>query len=493
MKRAMITLLLLLLVFSALTWAAASDIYETRDKVKIYENTRLGNPIAADGLSISLINTLNDHLFWTISGTSKKGKLDIETKYEFSRTQKIVSEENSYCGIKYNNALDPVKGFTKREISSLSGISLAYRELYDETPPGQSEQKEILLKDYFDYYPLEAKFDFPEDSFSIDTSYSYTGEDFYFTGSEDEKKIFNSNFKIPVLGDEKLIISLEKNRDGYVEHSGWSSAGTDSYNPVTITALTEDKCFFSLSMRSAEEKLVDYSQIKYGCGIYSFNYTMPALSSIGRHIPLIDPSSFCNAFPLAPETRVICMDTDKDNRWLYLLTEERARYIFYIIDLTDMTSFERFELSDAHQDGLYSCKIYDEESFITVMLNGTDKIAVISRCKGNGNTSFKLEFVSDFFPEAYAEYDADYADLGIEDENINAAFAFDGKRLAVAFAYDYYYSPKESSGYILLIITKDGPQYIGDYKTSLNVNSDHYSRDYNVRAVDNETLRLKWS
>ena len=75
----MITLLLLLLVFSALTWAAASDIYETRDKVKIYENTRLGNPIAADGLSISLINTLNDHLFWTISGTSKKGKLDIET------------------------------------------------------------------------------------------------------------------------------------------------------------------------------------------------------------------------------------------------------------------------------------------------------------------------------------------------------------------------------------------------------------------------------
>lgn len=493
MKRAMITLLLLLLIFSAFTWAAASDIYETRDKVKIYENTRLGNPAAADGLIISLVNTLNDHLFWTMSGTSKKGKLDIETKYEFSRTQKIVSDENSYCGIKYNSALDPVKGFSKSEISSLSGISLAYRELYDETPRGKREEKEILLKDYFDYYPLEAKFDFPEDSFSIDTSYSYTGEDFYFTGSEDEKKIFNSNFKIPVPEDEKLIISIEKNSDGSVVHSGWSSAETDSYNPVTITALTGDRCFFTLSMRSAEEKLVDYSQIKYGCGIYSFNYTMPALSSVGRHIPLIDPSSFCNAFPLAPETRVICMDTDKDNRSLYLLTEEMGRYVFYIIDLADMASFERFELSDAHADELYSCKIYDEESFITVMLNGTDNIAVISRGKGEGDDSFKLEFVADFFPKSYAEDDTDYADLGTEYENLKAAFAFDGKRLAVAFAYDYYYSPQESSGYLLLIITKDGPQYIGDYKTSLNVNSDHYSRDYNVRAVDNEALKLKWS
>lgn len=83
---------------------------------------------------------------------------------------------------------------------------------------------------------------------------------------------FRDFFKIPVIADEQVEISVSKGAGGRGISYGLKSTDSDSFSIRSESALTDDACYFTFTTRTVYGDIVDTNLIPGGYGIYRLPY-----------------------------------------------------------------------------------------------------------------------------------------------------------------------------------------------------------------------------
>lgn len=438
MRKALaLTLALFLLSVGGIA-LAHGYINSSRDEVVIREQVQYGDKSAAEGLTAQVRAQHNSQLFWDTSYTV--GDVPVtSTEYSFYSTQK----HNNYgapSGLQLSENIG--------EHENLSGISLAYKELYDTVEPGESAEKTVNLKDYYDYYPFSVTLRLPNYSFIRQWGENINKND----GGTEIVSALTDFFKIPILDEHRANISIERHLRDDGTSSSYSDEG-DSFGIYTLDVLTDEACYFTFDPRTSEGNIVDTSLIPGGYGIYCLPY-----STDGRgNTTSVDTDGLRMVYPLNPESQLFYLRLSEDGTKLLLHTQEEGKYVLTVINLADMSTLQRLELLELPEDYDRYFDLLEGDGFFTAVFY--DYQLVVVRVTDSG------------------EYELCYAaDISGQSPNINSydsAVDFDGERVAFITRYlpdTDSNSPRQNihCGFQIRVYDESGLLYHGIYTSSLD-------------------------
>ncbi|MBR4954638.1 MAG: hypothetical protein IKY46_01840 [Clostridia bacterium] len=440
MKYALSIIAVLLVLLITATAVISSIIMDGKDKVTISAETIYGDESAARGITLDMDTNYRRYLFWH-TRYSVDAPETVQTEYTFyDIQQRFEHVDNSHP----MEMQDDIKyGFDK----SLNwGITKAYNELYAQVKPGEQKEMEITLSDYYDYYPLSVFINLPG---------SYKGWSSHVLYSSDESlkndhgryiTPFTEYFRIPVLPESRLIISIGKSISGNSVSTGGGYSGEDHYYITTHSVKTEDAFYFVFDAHTNTDRLVDTSLIKGGFGIYKLPYT----HSGKEYEVLVD--SLQTVFTLDPYAYIIELEISDDGRLMYLYTIENGIYTLTVIDATTYKQVQKLQIGKVgEREDRYSH--YRGDGFITFMLDRFDLYVYTQNPDGTYSFGFKTEIDRN---------DEEIYYLSKADLFLNC----DGERLVVC-KLDTNKTDYSTYSLSMMVYTKDGLQYRGRYTPSL--------------------------
>ncbi|MBE6610744.1 MAG: hypothetical protein E7634_08755 [Ruminococcaceae bacterium] len=476
MKKVIAIVLLLTVLSCGGFCMISADALRERANVTVKENVLYGDRSYAEGATVFTRAEYDYHLFWDTK--YKVGKIPTcETEYSFSAKKQYRDSERRQYGvileldIKYGvNLAIPAE--------EQSGISKAFRELYDETKPGEEKKRMIRLQDYYEYYPIRVSFDLPGTLWQ-GNSYEGLSPD----SQKNEMEVwerFNEFFRIPVPKDLPAFeISVSRSERGDSIGIGTGIIGREFYLRGT-NVYTSDRCFFSIGNRLGylegyEEEFVDTSLIPGGYGIYSVSYrnvrdetnTNGNLTSWHQNYDTgIDADSLTMVFPLEQSVEVNQIMVNPDETKLLLLTRERDELYFTVIDIASMKELQKFKVCD---DKYYV--VNENDDFIAI--EGDENISVIAL---QPNGEYELSFSVPINEEI---------NVNSVHKGISTVMDFDGERLVtVDPIYERQYSGFETCSFSMAVYTKDGLMYYAEYDSSLSVIADTGNYNYNILPLE---------
>ena len=251
MRKATITMLLLLVMLIGGVCVAAAGVHAPHDQVVLEEHTVYGNLKEADGLDIQVQSAYGTHLFWdTTHSTGTVNQTD--TDFLFSAKDVHYEVPAEYQGIMLDNQIGY---FYEPSAEEAHGVARAYRELAEKVPAGQEREGTIYLKDYTDTYPISVDVDFPGIGAALDWSFQMnTPAEEYENMNEVQRDMLRLQeyFSIPVLEDETYVISVGKDDQGNVTHMSGGTGDGDSFWIRVINAIADDACYFTFDTHSDE-------------------------------------------------------------------------------------------------------------------------------------------------------------------------------------------------------------------------------------------------
>ncbi len=488
-----IVILLLLLSLSGIT-AAAITVNAARDRVEVTATTIAGDPAVLDGLSLRLCNTYNHYLFWDTAYTPLDDTAPLTT-FDISSIRRGEPAQPIYDGVQLHNGLSfgysmSGSGYQEEDFSGEErGLIAAYNQLYRETPDGEERSMVIDLSDYYDYYPVTGSIRLPNYSRWIDwedahLTYTPTKESALYTAHR-----LNEYFKIPMLPDQLIEISIRKSHDGRTVGVGSSSlrgmygveVEVDEYYLNTFNAVADDACYFTVSAHTARGIQVDVSRIEGGYGIYR-------LPCGGESV---DIDALQNVYPLDPaDGAILKLTLSPDQRKLLLYRENGLAVTLTVIDRAAMQTLQTISLGSypAADEAYWS--FHDGGDYHVISL-GYARLLVIDTDE-TGAYGIRLDVL------------VDELSLGTFNEKANhfrylyptMTSAWDGERLAMADSmaqhgggYDKY---SQACDFYLAVFTADGLQYYGIHETSLNADNDPRNTNAACWPMDHDPLTLSW-
>ncbi len=454
MRKALIFLLVLALAALGFTIAAGVTVDRLHDDVFIREETVFGDPSWAKGLEVKTRAEQDSRLFWD---TTYMACGDPRPTTEFTYSDQRLYEEGVYDGQFYltmgginygtnmtmeemDQAVDPYSEYF--DFYSPSMLDIA-RDVAKDVKDGETVEKTVLVKDYYEYFPLGFSFD------PINAPYDGgNGVDASLW------KFFNRMFPIPV--PEDLRVNVTVRREGEVYYVDMFVPDEDVemfyeiYNLYTSSVVLEDGVFYGLFGG------LDFSQAEAGYGIYytpivETDRTVIHQSSNGvreeRSFVLLR-QEVQNIMPMDPaDSEAGALYASEDKNQVYALTKEGGQVYLTVFDSHTREIVQREETSMEIvpsawiQDGvvLFLEQNWDEEEFtFHVYLNEKGKL------------------VKWLETPAY-----------LDNENgpywyMEAQLAFDGQRLAIAQYMDHY----DRSDHRIQVYDQNGLQYVGDYRHS---------------------------
>ena len=443
MKKATLLTILLLLCSTISVGIFSFKIYQSRDQVVFTEKVFYGDSSSASGLEIECSDTLSKHVFWDSTLSFAKG-LQVETDYSFTLLQPRINLTEDYEGIHLNTYYDYTNFNTNDALTS--GLNLAYSELIQETEPGQGNSKIIYLKDYVKYYSLTLTPDFP----AMNT----------FTEEELLAQKLQDYFKIPVLENERIEISVSLNRQGELDSCGSSTPDGTNYFMNTFSTLTDEFCFFTFDTHTYDGSTIDLSQLPEGYGIYSIAYNLTKDSQHDRELLDIDIDSLKLCYPLDKDIKILSWGTNESKDHLLIHALENGEYVFTAIDAKTMELVQeiRFELNKDVDDILY---VHNKDGFFVTYHYDANQLWVIEEMSDG---SYRLALSCEISPdEVYRTPDYD------------TAMAFDGERLALVDHFTW-------CGLHVIVYDENGLAYDSQFDVSFapqeNVSEFGFSSNY---------------
>ncbi|NLC43596.1 MAG: hypothetical protein GX783_04875, partial [Clostridiales bacterium] len=453
-----------------------------RDQVTITENVKFGDVSATAGLEVLARTHYNHHLYWDTSyQTDKKSA---QTNYQFFHNQAYNNPPipMERFGVQMQNGIEYGFHFTQQE--EQLGIAAAYKELFDRTPTGTEGSTTIRLKDYYDFYPLLVTLTMPgnilvwESDLYIDPAPEPGTEEYII-------ETFRNFFRIPVLEDETVEISITKNADGSMNSSGSGSTDSDAFYIWTLSALTDDTCYFTFNPHTNNGNVVDTSLIPGGYGIYCLPYSQDRIVKDGMNISGILIDELSMVYSLNPEDRVFDLYVNPDQTKLLLLTEENNICVLTVIDMETMKPLQRLELADlGEEDSVWNTYYYDD--FFALYLSG-NQLAVVDI---NEDKEYEHQFTVNLTDEAEEGYFPRISAVAVMD--------WDGKNLVVSdfLSNSYRWSNMDSPRYCsfyLAVYDESGLLYYGEYLSSLDAGNDLNNYANSCRSIDYSPLSVKWT
>ena len=448
MKKMTAAFLTLLLVLIAGFCGMIRTVDREKDQVQFSEEVIAGDQSAADGLNITMKTHYRNHLFWDTQ--YRPGNIQTsETDFRFYGKDHRLPLSHSVWDVSVNLGITDIDDEVFSSDRPCTGINLAYQELYQDTAPGEKESREIDLQDYYEYYPLEFNFDLPG------IFWSWRGSRFERLDEGSDEAIVQNKFleffKIPVLENSLMEISMKLDPSGIATSIGHSMGSDTCYSPYTVATHTEDQCVFSL--QDGTGRKVDTSLIPGGYGLYSFSYK-PVQETPEYDGPTgIDADTLQLFFPLAEEVRVIYLAPDSPQEHLIMVTEENEEYDLSVIRIADRKLLQKQTVWNDPDESFHEIHSYDD---FWVFEN--QKRVVLFKRLDDGT----------FAP--YLDVDSQLADHGIAPSSMKE-MCFDGEKLAMAgVIYEGTYLNISTCDLYVTVYDQTGMIYCGTHRCSLAPN-----------------------
>ena len=178
--------------------------------------------------------------------------------------------------------------------------------------------------------------------------------------------------------------------------------------------MTDDACFFRLSNRTENGKLVDMSRIPGGYGIYILPYVQSEADSFPDTYLCAD--QLACFFPLDPAVEIRHLGLTPDGSALVLHTVENNIYYVTLIDVKTAAVLQKLAVMDDFTDEDYT-NITETDDFTCIRVSER-RICVLTQ---EADGQFQVALTSDFDSEL--PFAVGYSSI--------SEMAFDGERLAL--------------------------------------------------------------
>ena len=410
MRKTLIVFLALALVCACGAAVCTHAVAAPREDVTFDEHVFAGDPAAAAGLQVRLQAALRQNLFWDSTVRFSGRDYTADTAFRFSPVAVSREQPRQYSGVEVDTR---VNVWTDSDTNPF-GYGKAYQEILDTLELGQTGTKVIRVADYYDEYPLWFSVDLPH--LFITTLDSWDDHDAYATDAErDAIHALRDFFRIPMLPDEYVELQIDKDMDGSSSSYGVSTVQQgDRYWPSSESVVTDDACFFRLSNRTENGKLVDMSRIPGGYGIYILPYVQSEADSFPDTYLCAD--QLACFFPLDPAVEIRHLGLTPDRSALVLHTVENNIYYVTLIDVKTAAVLQKLAVMDDFTDEDYT-NITETDDFTCIRVSER-RICVLTQ---EADGQFQVALTSDFDSEL--PFAVGYSSI--------SEMAFDGERLAL--------------------------------------------------------------
>lgn len=479
MRKTSIIMFIVLILALGTTCFAAVKIYDSRDEVTLTEVTTWGNKDSIQDLTMQMNIMYKDRLRWKTMVPMGKPE-EAVTKYK-STIIPVYTDLDRDAGLNMDSSINTSMVQDNILQGSLNGITKAYAELADTIGPNEEAETEVYIKDYMDYYRYTVELDIPGTQF-----YEWGTMSQNVIAQEQEKYVIeklNDFFKIPVLKEEKSIISLGKNEYGDIYHTGSGTGESDYFYMWTFNAIDENDLYFTFDTHSRDGVVVDTSLIPGGYGIYClpFDGSLEGSEENADRIS-VDVDGLKMVYALDPQIDVMHLHLNDNKDRLILHAEEFGKYVVTVIDVVTMNTLQKIEVMDWDED--YGYQIYEKEHFFVNMVHkpqeeGKIEAVVITE---NENAEYEIAFISEIQNKNIPSFNTSNMYLG-----------FDGTRLAMSgFLEDEEQYYRTTCNVFVAVCDAKGMQYYGEYRNSLETGYDPDSYYYHCQGDGWEPIVLKW-
>lgn len=484
MKKAVALMAVLLVASMVFVFTNLSDISKDKENILFWEEVSHGDPAFVSDLRVNTWTNYRDSIYWNSKinlGHLEKSK----TKIFFKEPKEKREDEQ--------NARVSVQNYDYRGVY----LKMKYKfgEETDDFVPEANRYEEIIMKDYFEFYPISLYLEFPGAQFSVSTASNYDYYDRYIDGDAGQKYDMLDYFKIPVLEEEKYIADNQYRYDTDLP----GEPESDYYHPATFNVLTDEACLFTFDIHSNGGKVMDTSFMKGGYGIYRLPYKMVDQEDSVVQKPLIAVGEFAMVYPLSTDMEIISFELNDDKTHLQIVSVENNEFTLTVIDARTLETLKVITLGEgspkSHQF-LYT----EDEEYMALVNYDTNKISLIATPK-NGN--YEVVFTSDLLPEGN---DSPHLD--------DYQLIFDGERLALVgivplyypemvgaeVDYPYYYDGYDeyeppyfpSTRFFVSAYNSAGLQYYGEYDCSLTDPELPEKENYDFESAYFYKLTASW-
>lgn len=435
-----------------------------KDQVVFTEKIVRGDPSLAEGITVKTRTHYLNHLFWE-STYSLGNQKQCLTDYDFSLAQRFEEGHSHYEGLSLQLGIWFEADMKETPVDQLTGVSKAFRELYDRLEPGEEQSKQIRLKDYYDYYPIAFTLTLPGDGWPDYDYFRFNG-----TPSEEAAKqtaLFNDFFKIPVLDSDTLELSIAKpdGKSNVSKTSGFSAF--DAYSPDTSSTYTSDKCYFTISDQKANGEKIDMSLIPGGYGIYALSYDSADDDGKSR----LYADTLETVYPLDEEVHIFHLTTNAEQNKLLLFTSEQNATYLSVIDIETMKTVQKLQLFEEALE--YLPYVWEYEDFL-VLQQSENELSVVTL---NDDGEYELTFTT--------SVESDYSYF----MNYDVTMAFDGKRLVIA---DQLYDTQSACDFYVTIYDESGQRFYAEYQSSLSPDCNSSYGKYAQFCI-RDTISVQWN
>ena len=470
-----------LALFAALIVVSLSGLIVTcgvvggsAENVAVTEDIIYGDASFADGLTVHGVSRYGYYLYW-----------DSEMKFENS----VRTDSTDFRYYQLNRG-DPRRGRSDPKVSYSDETGLSMPVVYNfypndkfakdvekwtaELEPQSQEKRTVRVADYYKYYPVYPNLALP--------GARYSGQALPYTTSWDDFQTkFQRYFRIPVLDDEYLEITLTKSENSFLYPSqSYSSYSHASYGheftPYCNGVYTGDAYYFYFANRAErrieagflttpdDEILVDTSRIPGGYGVYR----IPCVES--ERGALADIDGLSTAYPIDERAQITSLGASPDRSKLFLHTIEDRTWYLSVIDRESMALLQKIEIRrnmpyfPPSLDG--GAFVVNGDNFLLVNFRDpTPEIVVLD--EREDGYAVRQRIVNDGTPADNARA-WDWWDS----QMLDAAYAWDGERLAVVWNPQKMINDNrwtyEMCGVAVAVCANNSLQFFAEYGNSLD-------------------------
>lgn len=452
MKRSIAFLLLVALAVGFLT-CAYQTIGGYSDDVTVEVLHVHGDPERVDGVVMELETFFDSHLLWYTRHTAGDPGVT-ETKYVFS--QDDIHEYEWDWDDEFNFYISSGFGISTSggtiEMGT-SGWGAIVSKIAKDVEAGQTVEKEILLEDYTDYYPMDYYANIQTPVYYIDEYRDSLQINAYDSGSFGW---WYQNFRFPVQPGTTGQVSLTKSQDGGVVEVSVSLY--DVGQASLITSIWDEGMYFAPVFTDYDGTPLETGEYLMGYGLYHIPFKVDGNVELHSETTLyagaFDQDNVELIYPMDPDDIVVAMEADDAGR-LHMVVREDGMYRYCALDIESRTITHRIDLMEAGEDLWCQYKFYLDQGLI--YLQYMDQAALL-----DVTGEPKLEFIAQF-PEDI--------ELGMP-ESVSYR---EGTLYMAAMDWINLGEDQYEKGYYLAALDAEGLAYLGYYFSSLKDNGHTYS------------------
>ncbi len=463
MKKSLLALLLALAVsLTGVLWTAVT-VSRGIDDVVYTQRTVVGDPTAADGVTLQHKVQHKQFLHWDSTLSFSDGQHRSETTFTYTSDRVQESREYEPSGVMlWMDAGADFNADLPRERHR--GFDRIMYDLYMDTAIGETNSITVRLADVYAYYPLVIQADFGGLHF-------FSDENLYIENPADNAYAavwrhvaqgFEDFFRIPVCTEEEYGLELSKRSDGMHSSFGVTEASHEKerYVMTSYSASTEKGSWFTFTTHTTEGNLVDTSLIPGGYGIYYLPVMQKAQQAAPCDGILVEDMRCMYSMDPAVEVESLSLSADESKLIVSYVTPDRSLWV----DVVDAQSGERLQTMELYQipdDGDVWVDTMQEEGCLVYFVGGLQLIVLEETPQG---VERKL-CVPEDRPEGfyYGRYDC--------------RIGWDGERLVLTGNYGDSYRDVDVA---VSVYTDKGLEYAGVYACSLTGTGSYAYNNYSV-------------